>query len=104
MENKSLVVLSDLPIICLSTFSFSIFICLSLAASLSVYDSLFLNSVPLLLQLFSYPYTTLNLSNHIQARIAQLVAYRLGTREIPGSNPGKAKNITVKISNWIVQI
>ena len=28
----------------------------------------------------------------IQARIAQLVAYRLGTGEVPGSNPGKGKN------------
>ena len=34
----------------------------------------------------------------IQARIAQLVAYRLGTGEVPGSNP------LVKISNWIVRI
>ena len=44
----------------------------------------------------------LNLLYHIQARIAQLVAYRLGTREIPGSNPSKGKNFSVKISNWIV--
>ena len=28
----------------------------------------------------------------IQARIAQLVAYRLGTSEVPGSNPGKGEN------------
>ena len=35
----------------------------------------------------------------IQARIAQLVAYRLGTGEVPGSNPGKGKNFVVKISN-----
>ena len=34
----------------------------------------------------------------IQARIAQLVAYRLGTGEVPGSNPGKGKNYSVKIS------
>ena len=27
----------------------------------------------------------------IQARIAQLVAYRLGTGEVPGSNPGKGQ-------------
>ena len=40
----------------------------------------------------------------IQARIAQLVAYRLGTGEVPGSNPGKSENFSVKISNWIVQI
>ena len=35
----------------------------------------------------------------IQARIAQLIAYRLGTREDPGSNPGKGENFSVKISN-----
>ena len=38
----------------------------------------------------------------IQARIAQLVAYGLGTREVPGSNPGnggKGENFSVKISN-----
>ena len=40
----------------------------------------------------------------IQARIAQLVAYRLGTGEVPGSNPGKGENFSVKLSNWIVQI
>ena len=40
----------------------------------------------------------------IQARIAQLVAYRLGTGEVPGSNPGKGENSSVKISNWIVRI
>ena len=33
----------------------------------------------------------------IQARIAQLVAYRLGTGEVPGSNPGKGENLSVKI-------
>ena len=38
-------------------------------------------------------------SSEIQARIAQLVAYRLGTREVPGSNPGKGENFSVKISN-----
>ena len=42
--------------------------------------------------------------SHIQARIAQLVAYRLGNGEVPGSNPGKGKNFTVKISNWFMQI
>ena len=41
---------------------------------------------------------------NIQARITQLVAYRLGTGEVPGSNPGKGKNFSVKISNWIVRI
>ena len=40
----------------------------------------------------------------IQARIAQLVAYWLGTGEVPGSNPGKGENFTVKISDWIVRI
>ena len=40
----------------------------------------------------------------IQARIAQLVAYRLGTVEVPGSNPSKGENFSVKISNWIVRI
>ena len=40
----------------------------------------------------------------IQARIAQLVAYWLGTGEVPGSNPGKGENFSVKISNWIVRI
>ena len=41
----------------------------------------------------------------IQARIAQLVAYRLGgTSEVPGSNPGKDENFSVKICNWIVRI
>ena len=40
----------------------------------------------------------------IQARIAQLVAYWLGTGEVPGSNLGKGKNFWMKISNWIIQI
>ena len=39
-----------------------------------------------------------------QARIAQLVAYWLGTGEVTGSNPGKGENFSVKISNWFVQI
>ena len=34
----------------------------------------------------------------IQAKIAQLGAYRLGTMEIPGSNPGKGENFSVKIN------
>ena len=34
----------------------------------------------------------------IQARTAQLVAYRLGTGEVPGSNP-KGDNFSVKISH-----
>ena len=33
-----------------------------------------------------------------KARIAQLVAYRLGTGEVPGSNPGKGENFSMKIS------
>ena len=38
----------------------------------------------------------------IHARIAQLVANRLGTGEVLGSNLGKGENFSVKISNWIV--
>ena len=38
---------------------------------------------------------------HIQARKAQLVAYWLGTGEVPGSNPGKGENFLMKISNGI---
>ena len=34
----------------------------------------------------------------IQARIAQLVAYWLGTREVPGSNPGKGESFSMKIN------
>ena len=33
--------------------------------------------------------------------IAQLVAYQLGTGEVPGSNLVKGKNFSMKISNWI---
>ena len=33
------------------------------------------------------------------ARIAQLVANPLGTREVPGSNPGTGENFSVKINN-----
>ena len=40
----------------------------------------------------------------IQARIAQLVALRLDTGEVPGSNPGKGQNFSVKRNNWIVRI
>ena len=32
----------------------------------------------------------------IQARIAHLVAYRLGNGEVPGSDPGKGKNFSMK--------
>ena len=32
-----------------------------------------------------------------QARIAQLVAYRLETGEVPGSNPGKGENFSMKL-------
>ena len=37
----------------------------------------------------------------IQARIAQLDAYQLGTREVLGSNPGKGDNFLIKISKSI---
>ena len=36
--------------------------------------------------------------------IAQLVAYRLGTGEVPGSNPGKGENFSVKISLCAVSL
>ena len=36
-------------------------------------------------------------SGTIQAKMAQLVAYRPGTAEVPGSKPGKGKNFSVKI-------
>ena len=29
-----------------------------------------------------------------------MVAYRLGSGEVPGSKPGKGENFSVKISNW----
>ena len=32
----------------------------------------------------------------MQVRTAQLVAYWLGTWEVPGSNPGKGENFSVK--------
>ena len=35
---------------------------------------------------------------------AQLVAFRLGTSEVQGSNPGKGENFSMKISDWIIQI
>ena len=35
----------------------------------------------------------------ILAWIVQLVAHRLGTQEVRGSNPGKGDNISMKISN-----
>ena len=35
----------------------------------------------------------------IQAWIAQLVANRLGTREVRGSNHGKGDNFSIKINN-----
>ena len=34
---------------------------------------------------------------YLQARIAQLVAYPLGTGELLGSNPGKGENFSMKI-------
>ena len=39
----------------------------------------------------------LNVGMKIQARIAQLVAYWLGTGEVPGSNPGKGENFSMKL-------
>ena len=52
------------------------------------------------------PFQNINHSNVVltdqtQARIAQLVAYQLGTSEVLGSNPGKDKNFSMKISNWL---
>ena len=32
-----------------------------------------------------------------------MVAYQLGTDEVPGSNPGKGENFLVKISNWSIR-
>ena len=46
----------------------------------------------------------MNIIKCIKARIAELVAYRLGTREVPGSYPGKGVNFSVKTTNWIVFI
>ena len=43
----------------------------------------------------------LTLTRRIQARIAQLVAYRLSTGEMPGSNLSKGENFSMKISNWL---
>ena len=43
----------------------------------------------------------LNVGVKIQARIAQLVAYGLGTGEVPGSNPGKGENFSMKVSNYL---
>ena len=52
------------------------------------------------------PSSKFMITHLVQARIAQLVAYRLGTRVVPGpgSNPGKEDNFSVKIRNWIVRI
>ena len=38
----------------------------------------------------------------IQAWIAQLVAYQLGTTEVVGSNPGKGKDFSKKIWIWML--
>ena len=35
---------------------------------------------------------------HTTHQIAQLVAYRLGTGEVLGSNPGKGENFSMKIN------
>ena len=40
----------------------------------------------------------------IQARIAQLVAYQLGTREVPDSNTGKGENFSIKKVIKFIQI
>ena len=47
----------------------------------------------------SMPMKNILLVQIIQARIAQLVVYQLGTGKVPGSNPGKGENFSVKISN-----
>ena len=39
------------------------------------------------------------LARKIQARIAKLVANQLRTEKIPGSNPGKGENFSMKINN-----
>ena len=39
-----------------------------------------------------------------QVVIAQRLAKRLATLEVPGSNPGMGENFSVKINNWIVLI
>ena len=44
-------------------------------------------------------HNTLNYPKKIQTRIAQLVAYRLGSGEVLGSNPSNGKNFSMKISN-----
>ena len=38
---------------------------------------------------------------NIQARIAQLVAYQLGTDEVSGTNPSKGENFSMNLSNWL---
>ena len=49
---------------------------------------------------FTFPFLQQNKHVYrIQARIAQLVAYRLGTGEVLGSNLGKGKNFSMNISN-----
>ena len=51
------------------------------------------------MQNFILDYILLKFFKGIQARKAQLVAYRLGTGEVKGSNPGKGENFSMKISN-----
>ena len=53
---------------------------------------------------FFFPLEYILTIYYIQARIAQLVAYQLGIGEVPGSNPGKGDNFSVKIFNLIVRI
>ena len=45
-----------------------------------------------------------NYNTRIQARIAHLVAYWLGTGKVPGSNPGKGENFSVKIWREYFQV
>ena len=40
--------------------------------------------------------SALSILIYLHARIAQLVAYQLGTREVKGLNPGKGENFSVK--------
>ena len=53
---------------------------------------------------YSNIYIYIYIVHVIQAMVAQLLAYRLGTRKVPGSNPSKGENFSVKKSNWIVRI
>ena len=39
-----------------------------------------------------FPSGNVGICERIQARMAQLVAYQLGTGEVPGSNPGQRQH------------